>query len=394
MKLLVAADAHIFRTPDGHFWAKSLYGFSFWTRYLNVFDSVRIVARVKEVNDIDQKKLLVDGPGIEVYGIPFFQGPKQLLANYIKINKALKRIDFGCDAALLRMPSQTAFMVWRHLRSDIPLAGEIVYDITNDLSSTNQKPLVKLLDQITSRNLKRFCLKANGVSYVTERTIQEHYPSYAKLHGESKTHFESYYSTITLSKDAYTSPRLYNKGNRFTIVLSSVAMNSERKGERVLIKAVKQCRDNGYNVDAIIIGDGTLKPSFEKLASELGISENIMFTGLLPSSDDVRKVMLNADMYVFPTQGEGLPRGIIEAMAIGLPVLSSPVGGIPEIINEKYLLDPNDSNAFAESICRLIDNPTELDQMSRENYLKAKKFDNELLQVKRDEFYLKLSSLI
>jgi glycosyltransferase involved in cell wall biosynthesis len=393
MKLLVATDAHIFRTPDGKHWAKSIYGYNFWTRYLDVFDSVRIVARVKDVQEIDAKKLLVDGKGVEVVGIPFYQGPKQLLIKYAQIQHSLKGIDEGCDAALLRMPSQTATMVWKHLRKGIPLAGEIVYDMMDDVNLPGQNPILKTLHVITSNNVKKFCLSANGVSYVTENSIQEHYPSYARLHGEDKNHFETFYSTITLSKDAFTGSRNFDGYRSLTLVLSSVAMNSERKGEKVLIKAVKTCRDKGYDVKAIIIGDGTLRPAFEVYAKELGVAEFVEFTGLLPSADEVRKVMQRADMFVFPTQGEGLPRGILEAMAIGMPVLSTPVGGIPEVINKRYLFDPLDSDAYAEKICELLDNTDELTEMSKKNYEKSLEFRNELLQAKRNDFYERLKRI-
>ena len=183
MKLLVATDAHIFKTPDGKHWCKSIYGYDFWKRYLCVFDEVRIVARVKNVPSMEGKKLLVDGEKVEVYGIPFYQGPKQLACSYFSIQKELKKVDEGCDAALLRMPSQTAAMVWKHLRKDIPLAGEIVYDLTDDVNQKDAKPIVKALNIIQSNTLAKFCMKANGISYVTERSIQEHYPSYAKMHG-------------------------------------------------------------------------------------------------------------------------------------------------------------------------------------------------------------------
>lgn len=393
MKLLVATDAHIFRTPDGKHWCKSIYGYDFWKRYLNVFDEVRIVARMKEVPSMEGKKLLVDGDRVEVFGLPFYQGPKQLAFKYMSIQKALANVDEGCDAALLRMPSQTATMVWKHLGKGIPLAGEIVYDLTDDVNQKGANSIVKILNRMQSNNLAKFCLTANGVSYVTEKSIQDHYPSYARLHGEDSEHFETFYSTITLSDDAFTGQRDYRDQNGITLVLSSVAMNSERKGEKILIKAVKTCRDRGYDVRAIIIGDGALRPSFEEYAKELGITDFVEFTGLLPSSDEVRKVMMRADMFVFPTQGEGLPRGILEAMAIGMPVLSTPVGGIPEVIDRKYLFDPMDSDAYANEVCRLLDHKEELSEMSRKNYKKSLEFRNELLQIKRNEFYGKLRAL-
>lgn len=394
MKLLVATDAHIFRTPDGKCWCKSIYGYKFWERYLTVFDDVKIVARMKDVQAIKDARLRVDGKHVEVFGIPFYQGPKELVSVYLKIQRVLKGVDADCDAALMRMPSQTASMVYSNLKKNIPVAGEIVYDMMDDVNKSNLNPLLKLLNIIASHKLKKFCLKANGVSYVTEYSIQRHYPSHSMIHGETKEYFDAYYSTITLSTDAFTGPRDFSNNTEIKLVLSSVSMNSERKGEKVLIEIVKKCRNRGYNVSAILIGDGTLRVSFEEYAEQLGVSEYIEFTGLLPSSDYVREVMLNADIFVFPTQGEGLPRGIIEAMAIGMPVLSTPVGGIPEVIDNKYLFDPLDSNGFADMICNLMENKEEMNEMSKNNFAKSMEYRNELLQARRDIFYTKLMKLV
>ena len=393
MKLLVAVDAHIYRTPDGRHWCKSIYGYEFWKRYLIVFDDVRVVARMKDVKETEENWLLMDGEHVEVYGIPFFQGPVQLAKKFCSIQRALHDVDMGCDAALMRMPSPTASMVWRHLRRGIPLAGEVVFDFTDSLTHSNQNFIIRLLNRIQSKDLSRFCLTANGVSYVTEKAIQEHYPSYARLHGTSREHFESSYSTIMLRDEAYTAPRNYTDLKKLTLVLSSVSMNSEKKGERILISAVKKARDRGYQADAVIIGDGSLRHAFEEYARMLGVKDYITFTGLLYTSDEVRSAMLKADIYVLPTLGEGLPRGILEAMAIGLPVLSTPVGGIPEVIEERYLFSPTDADAFADEICRLMDNPDELTEMSEKNFRKSLEFRDEILQQRRNVFYEQLKTL-
>lgn len=393
MKLLVATDAHIFETPDGRHWTPAIYGYSFWKRYLNVFDCVRIVARTKKVEKLSEKELLVDGPGVEVFPLPFYQGPKQLCKVYFKIHKALKNVSLGCDVALFRMPSQTAQMVYSHVKGRLPIGGEIVYDPTDDLHNKNSRFDVHIMDIIISYNLKKFCREANGVSYVTENSIQKNYPSTARSIGESKAYFETYYSTITLHESAFSGPRCFKKKHSLKLCLSDVSMNTERKGEKVLINAVKQSREKGYDISAVLIGDGTMRSSFEKLAEDLGIKESIHFTGRLASADDVRKVLDGTDLFVFPSQAEGLPRGILEAMAIGLPVLSTPVGGIPEVIDSKYLFEPDDVEGFSKMICHLADNCDELNLMSEMNYNKALEFRNTILQERRDIFYKKLLDL-
>lgn len=394
MKLLVATDAHIYETPDGKHWTPAIYGYSFWLRYLNVFDSVRIVARTKKIEKLEGKALLVDGDGIEIYPLPFYQGPKQLAKVFFKIHKALKNVEEGCDVAIFRMPSQTAQMAYGHVKGKLPIGGEIVYDPTDDLERKDVSKFVHILDVITSNKLKTFCKEANGVSYVTENSIQEHYPSIARLKGESKEFFETYYSTITLNDDAFTKPRDYSGKKGLRIAFSNVSMNSERKGEPVLIKAVKLARDKGYDISAVLVGDGTMRPAFEKLAAQLGIKDAIQFTGRLASADAVRQVLLDADLFVFPSQAEGLPRGILEAMAVGLPVLSTRVGGIPEVIDSKYLFEPKDVEGFSKMICYLASCTDELNTISAANYNKSLEFSNRILQARRDDFYKKLINLI
>lgn len=393
MKLLVATDAHIFETPDGKHWTPAIYGYSFWCRYLNVFDQIRIVARTKNVQSVSDNSLLVDGPNVEFFPIPFYQGPKELLKEYFKVQSVLKNVSDGCDVAIFRMPSQTAQMVYAHVKGKLPIGGEIVYDPTDDLKRKDISIIIRILDRITSNRLKSFCQNANGISYVTENSIQEHYPSRARIIGESAEYFETFYSSIDLKENAYTGPKTYNKGKKIRICFSNVSMNGNRKGERILLYAVKIARDKGYNISAVLIGDGKMRSSFEMLSKELGIQEYVSFTGRLASADDVRNVLVESDMFVFPTQAEGLPRGILEAMAVGLPVLSTPVGGIPEVIDRKYLFNPNDADGFADMICHLADNPDEMNMLSRNNYNKALQYKNSILQQRRDTFYRKLVQL-
>ena len=80
-------------------------------------------------------------------------------------------------------------------------------------------------------------------------------------------------------------------------------------------------------------------------------------------------------------------------MAIGMPVLSSPVGGIPEILSEECLFDPSDAESYANKLCEFIDTPSIMDRLSQDNYKKAQEFKNEILQNRRNEFYKKLASL-
>lgn len=394
MKLLVVCDAHIYKTPDNKYWSKAIYSNEFWERYLTIFDNLRIAARVKSVEYVDNSFKRVDSNYIEIFDIYFFQGPKNLIKNYFTIKESLRGVFDACDAVIYRLPSPIGQLIYREMNDKgIPFSIEVVFDLTDDINDKSHSFIYRTISKIQSEFLKKVCLKANGVSYVTEYTIQRNYPSRARILGESNEFFESYYSTITLSRSYFTGPRDYTMNKEFTFVMSDVAMNGYRKGEKNFINIIKNLRDKGYNVNGIIIGDGAKKKEFKKLAKSLDISDHILFTGLLSSSKDVREYLLKSDIVVFPSEAEGLPRCIIEGMAVGLPVISSPVGGIPEIINENYLISPNDIKSYVSVIETLLNDVQLMNQISKQNYEKSKEFCNDVLQLKRNKFYKQLRDL-
>lgn len=390
IKVLVTTDAHLMRTPDNKVWCETIYGYDFWLRYLDSFSEVRIAARLKEVKEKKDEWLRVDGKGIEIFPIPFYQGPIELSKKYLSIKRVVSNVFDDCDAVIYRLPSPTGQLIYDKKKS-IPSAVELVFDpLAVSVTSFKEKMINKLI----ARDLKLICKQVNGVSYVTENTIQKNFPSHSYLNGNDENYFDSYYSSINLKEESYGKPISYKNKDVYTVVHSNVSMNSHRKGEIVLLEAISKVRAKGYKVKVVFIGDGSLKDSFKAKAKELSIEKYVKFTGLLSSSKEVRETLKKADIYVLPTKAEGLPRGIIEAMALGLPCISSPVGGIPELIEDKFLVDPHSITGYADKIIEMISNPSLMEKISEENIDKARAYSNDKLQLKRNDFYKKLINLV
>jgi glycosyltransferase involved in cell wall biosynthesis len=107
--------------------------------------------------------------------------------------------------------------------------------------------------------------------------------------------------------------------------------------------------------------------AMKKLATERGLESRISFLG---PRDDVPKLLASADLHVLPSHQEALPNNIIEAMAVGLPVVATSVGGVPELIVEGesgLLVAPNDPPALAEAILTLARDPELRRRMSEKN---------------------------
>lgn len=162
------------------------------------------------------------------------------------------------------------------------------------------------------------------------------------------------------------------------------------KGHDVVIRTLKILRDKGYNAKVLFVGDGPARRTFEEYAKTQGVGDYVNFTGLLSSAAEVREKLISSDIMIFPTKGEGLPRTIIEAMAVGLPCLSTSVNGIPEMLSEEYMFEQQNAEAFAECTIRIINDKELYRRISRQNYEKAHEYEEEVLQERRSEFYTKL----
>ena len=391
MNVLVAVDAQLFMTPDGKVWSKTIYGYDFWKRYLDVFETVKVVSRLEKADYTQVKGYLrSDGDNVSFAPLPMVRGMKGYVKNVISFLKDAKKAVRDEDCAIIRLPSIPAtFVEFVYARKHKPYVLEVVVDPLNAYAGN------KLAAKVLTEQLRKSCLNANGVSYVTQYALQEQYPSRARISGKNtEEYFESYYSSIILKDGFFAPARDYSKiGNKVKLVHTANNINNDVKGHDVVIEVVKKLNDIGIDASVTFIGDGDLRPELEKMAEVLGVGTKVVFTGLLGSAMEVREKLLDADIFILPTKAEGLPRAVIEAMAVGLPCLSTPVNGIPELLEKEYMFDPMDSQGFTKKIVELLQNPEKMGQASMRNINKAREYEETVLQQRRIEFYTKLKNL-
>ncbi|CAO4152995.1 glycosyltransferase family 4 protein [Methylorubrum aminovorans] len=131
-----------------------------------------------------------------------------------------------------------------------------------------------------------------------------------------------------------------------------------RKGIFDLLRALARAAAAGVPLHLTVGGDGQLTEA-RQLAAELGLGDRVTFEGWVDTNR--RAVLLNeADAYVLPSYNEGLPMSVLEAMAAGLPVVTTTVGGLPELITSGehgLLIKPGNVDALAEAIIDLSTDP-------------------------------------
>lgn len=158
-----------------------------------------------------------------------------------------------------------------------------------------------------------------------------------------------------------------------SFVLLTVGELYPRKNQRVLIDAMQKLRD--YPIHLIICGNGILEDSLRRQCKEFGVDGRVHFAGY---RSDIPGIMKDCDLYLFPSKREGLGLAGIEAMASGLPVVSSNINGILDYMVEGktgYMCDPNDGEGFASAILNLYHNPEKRQEISTFNIERAKDFD-------------------
>lgn len=149
----------------------------------------------------------------------------------------------------------------------------------------------------------------------------------------------------------------------------------KRKGVYEIIESAKYIKND--NIIISLYGDGDVA-EFKTLVQESSVEDKIKINGWI-LGDKKREVYDNSDVLLLPSFNEGLPMSILEAMSYGLPVISTPIAGIPEAVEDGvngFLIQPGDSKALAEKIDILANDKELREKMGRESYRIAKeKFD-------------------
>lgn len=147
--------------------------------------------------------------------------------------------------------------------------------------------------------------------------------------------------------------------------IAMVGRLSPEKGHGILLDAVAKLANDGLQVEVEIIGEGPFADAIRRQEAELGIKDRVIHTGeLLP--EEASRRLAEADIFCMASFSEGLPISIMEAMAVGVPVVTTWISGIPELaVNEvtAMTVPPGNGEALAAAIKRLIQDQALVDRL-------------------------------
>ena len=175
------------------------------------------------------------------------------------------------------------------------------------------------------------------------------------------------------------------------MVVGTVGRLTHVKGHRYLIEAAGRIVDSRPETTFVFLGDGELSDELKNMASNLGIEENVKFPGWRP---DVAEVMSVFDVFVLPSLNEGMGRVLVEAMALGKPIVASDVGGIPDLVihgKNGYLVPVGDVETLSASIKELLDDSGKREKMGNMGRRYAAGYGSEAMVKKIDGLYRELA---
>jgi glycosyltransferase involved in cell wall biosynthesis len=172
------------------------------------------------------------------------------------------------------------------------------------------------------------------------------------------------------------------------IIIFSISELNKNKGIDVALKALallpKEVKDK---IIYVVAGNGEEKTKLEEIIFELGIADIVRFLGEVPNA---KKLLFGADIFLLPSRTEAFPYAILEAGMVGLPIIATSVGGIPEVIKDMQngiLIHPQNPKEIAEAILYMLDHQDKQKEFGSEikktvmNFFSLNKMVSETLKI-------------
>jgi glycosyltransferase involved in cell wall biosynthesis len=159
------------------------------------------------------------------------------------------------------------------------------------------------------------------------------------------------------------------------LVFMTVANLRPEKGYDVLLAAAKAVADTDRPIRVAAVGRGPLADALRARHLDLGLGDRFQFLG---QRDDVLPLLMGADAFVLASHHEGLPVALMEATSVGLPIVASCVGGVPQVLEDEVdalLVPPGDPALLAQAMKRLASDPELRDRLGRQAKRRSSMFD-------------------
>lgn len=334
MKKIAVSLEHRFYEYEGKLYTKLAFPYTYWCDYLNYFDQVTVVGRVKKVNEFTEDMVRVDGEKVSYERLVYFRGMKGFIVKFPFIVFAILKVALKHNHFLLRSGNSTNILWFFLFILRKPYLREYPGNIKEGMIGViGEKKWVKLLATCLDNFAKiqaKFSKANSFVSQYCKELYSSDKPSFV---------FSSFkFSEINKRKSNYEI-----SSNCKLVCLGRL---EGEKGHANLLKALAEVNNGSFELH--LIGNGSQMNILKDQAEKLNL--NVIFYGALTDRDKIFSILESADLYVIPSLTEGMPRSLLEAMAIGLPCIGSRAGGIPEVLTDEVTYESYNTSELAQLI--------------------------------------------
>jgi len=371
MRLLTTNQIHVIEF-QGHYYncSDALVSSATLRRaYLPHVASVAVLARSRSGRMRDPRWPQVDGQGVTVVPLPDPACAVEALRSIPAALGQVRRAARTCDAYCLKLPDATAALVGLYLLfTGRPYGAEVVADARQATVLAKGRSLGVLAAARALYGLTRFLVRRATAVVFLSRYLQNRYP-------HPRPDRQWILCSAQLTDEVMGGPRPAESFQSGPFRILAAGRLSPEKGHIHLLEALAEvCRRTDRAVEMDLLGDGPVRADLEQACRRMGIAHRVRFHGFIQRGPALFERMDRAHLYVLPSLTEGMGRGLIEAMARGLPCLASAVGGVPEYLAAEALFEPGRPQAIADKILRLIDRPGRLAAMSQANFESVQAF--------------------
>jgi glycosyltransferase involved in cell wall biosynthesis len=271
------------------------------------------------------------------------------------------------DAIFLRIPAMNAFpAAYLAKKYRKPIFSYFIGDEKAILKTGSKyKGLTRSAALAVSRLhdvLYRKIISSSRASFFLSSQLKEKYGRYSE---------NPFLIFTSLVEGAAASGRNGSGNHNGCKRLLYVGRLSHEKGLEYLIRAVEYLNREKYDVKVSLCGDGPERERLSGLVRESGLSDSVKFHGYIPWGKELSRISSGSDLFVLPSHSEGVPKVLLEAMAAGLPVIATNVGGIPDIItnNENgILIPPGSPEAIADAVKLVMENSSLREKLIENGY--------------------------
>ncbi len=316
------------------------------------------------------------------------------------------------DEGLSDFEKENGFYVHRIIWPKIPIIGILTFWVRIFLKIRTLKPEIVHAQDLSMGIPAWLIKKILKIPYIVWGRGSDVYLPYRFIRITTKTILQNALAVLALTEnmriklkkkydtEIHVIPNGIDLEDYFKVSLTSKKVTNGKnilfvgslypvKGVYYLIKAMKKILEKVPDARLILVGDGKERKGLETLSTQLGISNHVTFIGKIPH-EEVQTFFKEADVFVLPSLSEGFPNVILEAMACGLPIVATRVGGVPDILTDGtngYLVEAKDTKDLINKVLLLLEDSTLRKKISDNNKYEVKKYSWENIIFELEKIY-------